>query len=127
MAMAVLCFLLILCCASVIGGVAAQESGQQVSNWICHYGQGELVKILVYTELLNVSITGSGGTINKDQCPASCNSNTNSSTSTTDNREYLGYIGAIVAVVFFGSNFIPVKKYETGDGKGCGLEWKGVL
>jgi len=27
-----------------------------------------------------------------------------------------GFVGAIVAVVFFGSNFIPVKKFETGDG-----------
>jgi len=28
-----------------------------------------------------------------------------------------GYVGAVIAVVFFGSNFIPVKKFETGDGK----------
>eukprot|EP01113_Clastostelium_recurvatum_P035496 TRINITY_DN4961_c0_g1_i1.p1 TRINITY_DN4961_c0_g1~~TRINITY_DN4961_c0_g1_i1.p1 ORF type:complete len:354 (-),score=76.07 TRINITY_DN4961_c0_g1_i1:34-1038(-) len=28
----------------------------------------------------------------------------------------LGYIGAIVASVFFGSNYVPVKKYPTGDG-----------
>lgn len=28
-----------------------------------------------------------------------------------------GFIGATVAVLFFGSNFIPVKKYETGDGE----------
>ena len=27
-----------------------------------------------------------------------------------------GYICAAIAVVFYGSNFIPVKKYETGDG-----------
>jgi hypothetical protein len=27
-----------------------------------------------------------------------------------------GLIGAAVAVVFFGSNFVPLKKYETGDG-----------
>lgn len=30
---------------------------------------------------------------------------------------YTGYIGAIVAVIVFGSNFIPVKKFETGDGE----------
>lgn len=30
---------------------------------------------------------------------------------------YVGYICALVAVVFYGSNFVPVKKYYTGDGK----------
>ena len=29
---------------------------------------------------------------------------------------YCGYIASVVAVVLFGSNFIPVKKFETGDG-----------
>lgn len=32
------------------------------------------------------------------------------------NNSVLGYIGVAVAVLFFGSNFIPIKKYETGDG-----------
>ena len=32
------------------------------------------------------------------------------------NNSVLGYIGVAVAVIFFGSNFIPIKKYETGDG-----------
>ena len=31
--------------------------------------------------------------------------------------EYLGYIACGVAVLFFGSNFIPVKQFKTGDGK----------
>lgn len=52
-----------------------------------------------------------GGRVNKSKCKASCNA-------TADHHEYLGYIGAIVAIVFFGSNFVPVKKYDTGDGKG---------
>ncbi len=30
---------------------------------------------------------------------------------------YVGYIASVVAIVFFGSNFLPVKKFETGDGK----------
>ncbi|ESP03690.1 hypothetical protein LOTGIDRAFT_137008 [Lottia gigantea] len=30
--------------------------------------------------------------------------------------EYVGFICAGVAVIFYGSNFVPVKKYETGDG-----------
>ena len=29
---------------------------------------------------------------------------------------YWGYISAIIAVLLFGSNFVPVKKFETGDG-----------
>lgn len=28
----------------------------------------------------------------------------------------LGYIAVIVAVLLFGSNLVPVKKFETGDG-----------
>lgn len=61
----------------------------------------------------------------KDNCPSSCpashNSNHSNSNHTAQpqphhNKQYLGYIGAIIAIIFFGSNFIPVKKYETGDG-----------
>ena len=33
--------------------------------------------------------------------------------------EWMGWVGAIIAVVFFGSNYIPVKKFDTGDGKVC--------
>ena len=29
----------------------------------------------------------------------------------------LGFLAAAVAVVFFGSNLVPVKKFETGDGE----------
>ena len=28
----------------------------------------------------------------------------------------IGYIGAIIAILMFGSNFLPVKKIRTGDG-----------
>lgn len=34
----------------------------------------------------------------------------------TTSEEVLGYIGAAVASVFFGSNYIPTKNYPTGDG-----------
>jgi len=30
--------------------------------------------------------------------------------------EWTGYVAAAVAVLFFGSNFVPVKKFESGDG-----------
>lgn len=32
------------------------------------------------------------------------------------NSALIGYLGIAIAVFFFGSNFIPIKKYETGDG-----------
>ena len=32
------------------------------------------------------------------------------------NQALIGYLGIATAVFFFGSNFIPIKKYETGDG-----------
>jgi len=35
---------------------------------------------------------------------------------TMSGMEAYGYAGAAVAVVFFGSNYVPVKKYPTGDG-----------
>ena len=28
----------------------------------------------------------------------------------------IGWVGIAIAVLYFGSNFIPIKKYETGDG-----------
>lgn len=39
---------------------------------------------------------------------------------TTDNStypEYVGFITAGIAVIFYGSNFVPVKKFDTGDGE----------
>lgn len=34
----------------------------------------------------------------------------------SDLNPSIGYIGAIVAILMFGSNFLPVKKIRTGDG-----------
>lgn len=31
-------------------------------------------------------------------------------------EQVVGYIGVVVAVLLFGSNLVPVKKFETGDG-----------
>ena len=31
--------------------------------------------------------------------------------------DYVGFIACFLAALFFGSNFIPVKKFETGDGE----------
>ena len=30
---------------------------------------------------------------------------------------WVGIVGSVIAIFFFGSNFLPVKKFETGDGK----------
>ncbi|XP_066287226.1 transmembrane protein 144-like [Branchiostoma lanceolatum] len=35
---------------------------------------------------------------------------------TTKDETYLGFIAAAVSVVFFGSNLVPIKKVDTGDG-----------
>ncbi|XP_074650104.1 transmembrane protein 144-like isoform X2 [Tubulanus polymorphus] len=35
---------------------------------------------------------------------------------TADFPKYAGYICCAISVLFFGSNFVPVKKFETGDG-----------
>jgi hypothetical protein len=42
-----------------------------------------------------------------------CNKSDNGSYPT-----YVGFIVAGVAVVFYGSNYVPVKKFDTGDGQG---------
>ena len=46
------------------------------------------------------------GTINSTKC----------SSSHQKQHQWIGYICAIIAIAFFGSNFVPVKKYDTGDG-----------
>ena len=51
---------------------------------------------------------------------ASNNTTTIATTTTTAAPflpQYVGYIACVVAVIFFGSNYIPVKKFETGDGR----------
>ena len=52
----------------------------------------------------------SGGSVNYTNCGTPCGGNVNQA-------PWIGYIGAVMAIVLFGSNFIPVKKFDTGDGK----------
>ncbi|XP_071087067.1 transmembrane protein 144-like isoform X2 [Haliotis cracherodii] len=40
----------------------------------------------------------------------------NSNGTTPDVPQYLGFISCAVSATFYGTNFIPVKKFETGDG-----------
>ena len=32
-------------------------------------------------------------------------------------KVHIGFIAAAIAVIFFGSQYLPVKKFDTGDGK----------
>ncbi|CAK8684345.1 transmembrane protein 144-like [Clavelina lepadiformis] len=41
---------------------------------------------------------------------------TNSTPSNNKTSGWPGYVGSVIAVLFFGSNFVPIKKFETGDG-----------
>ena len=34
----------------------------------------------------------------------------------SSSQEWIGYVGTGISILFFGSNFVPVKKIETGDG-----------
>lgn len=54
-----------------------------------------------------------GGSINKSRCGDAC-------TAKNGSEMWIGFLGAIIAIVLFGSNFIPVKKFDTGDGM-CGV------
>merc|ERR1712216_1082835 len=45
--------------------------------------------------------------INNGTCPT---------VASTTPSQPIGYVCVVVAIVFFGSNFVPVKKFETGDG-----------
>lgn len=31
--------------------------------------------------------------------------------------QFWGFIAAAISILFFGTNFVPVKKFDTGDGK----------
>lgn len=121
--------LLCLACLAVLCSVGASWRGEGVvrgtgagknvsHSWICHlnkgYNQGSWATLSQtgcnIAPCFDIfSLAGTGGSVDKDLCKAPCNG-------TSDHHVYLGYIGALVAVVFFGSNFVPVKKYETGDG-----------
>ncbi|CAI8041520.1 Transmembrane protein 144, partial [Geodia barretti] len=62
------------------------------STWICYSTAG--------------SITPDGGHVNMSSC----------GDGGKESDVWVGWVGVVIAVVFFGSNFIPVKKFDTGDG-----------
>ncbi len=48
--------------------------------------------------------------MNKSWCGEVCGKHSESTV-------WVGYVGALIAILFFGSNLIPVKKLDTGDGE----------
>lgn len=50
-----------------------------------------------------------GGSVNYSKCGAVCGT-------PAQQTQWIGWVGAIIAILFFGSNYIPVKTFDTGDG-----------
>ncbi|CAF5136456.1 unnamed protein product, partial [Rotaria magnacalcarata] len=65
------------------------------------------------TILLNSSISLADETINNS---LATNGAVIPPTSDTKVPLWVGFIGCLIASVFFGSNFVPVKQYSAGDG-----------
>ena len=63
-----------------------------------------------------------GGNINisSERCGHMC-------TPKEESVAWIGYVGAVIAIALFGSNFIPVKKFDTGDGELLALLWNFAL
>jgi len=47
--------------------------------------------------------------VNYSKCGAVCDT-------PAQQTQWIGWVGAIIAILFFGSNYIPVKTFDTGDG-----------
>lgn len=47
--------------------------------------------------------------MNYSKCGAVCDT-------PAQQTQWIGWVGAIIAILFFGSNYIPVKTFDTGDG-----------
>ena len=59
-----------------------------------------------------IGVAESGGSIKLGKCGEACGAKTNSS-------QWIGWLGVLVAIVALGSNYVPVKKFDTGDGTEC--------
>ena len=56
----------------------------------------------------HTDVADRGGNISKHKCD---------DVSSDHHTEWIGWVGVVIAVLFFGSNFVPVKKFDTGDGE----------
>lgn len=50
-----------------------------------------------------------GGAIKPGRCGEVCDAR-------TDSTQWIGWLGVVVATLCLGSNYVPVKKFDTGDG-----------
>jgi hypothetical protein len=53
--------------------------------------------------------SAAGGSIRLGKCGDTCGAR-------TDSTQWIGWVGVVVAVLTLGSNYVPVKKLDTGDG-----------
>ena len=101
----------------LFSGNNSNNSSNNTANWVCDLGRttgltintGLTWKINFSAHLLKLYVTGehySGGWVNKESGGNGCESH----------HQVVGYVAVFVAVFFYGSNFIPVKRFETGDG-----------
>ena len=89
-------------------------------TWICLTTSGgksvnrKSSGALFFTPVIfsSAGLNTTGGNIDKHWCGESCDSKSDGVKDVL-----LGVFGALLAIVLFGSNFIPVKKYDTGDGE----------
>jgi hypothetical protein len=97
-------------------------------TWICLTTSGgkmlSILRSIVGEFLINycAGLNVTGGNIEKKWCGETCDSGGGSGAKDLA----LGSFGALLAIVLFGSNFIPVKKYNTGDGESKVRFWDSV-
>ena len=62
-----------------------------------------------HSPVLHAGASGAGGNIKLGRCGETCGGR-------TDSTQWIGWVGVVVAVLTLGSNYVPVKKFDTGDG-----------
>lgn len=58
----------------------------------------------------HAGVAGAGGAINLSKCREMCGAQ-------TDSTQWIGWVGVVIAVLTLGSNYVPIKMFDTGDGK----------
>lgn len=95
------------------GNGTNNSSSDKSSDWVCDLGRTTGLENVCCLKLDTywhcACLTGvhhSGGWIDKQSGSDGCEAH----------NQVVGYIAVLVAVLFYGSNFIPVKRFDTGDG-----------
>ena len=58
---------------------------------------------------VSVGVAVVGGALNLTKCGETCGAK-------TDSSQWIGWVGVVFAVSALGSTYVPVKKFDTGDG-----------